>query len=88
MGCVNCGGRMLTKVGRKKPMLICSDCGHPLSDTIDPQKQLTRVWGSLFMVSLSAIAIMTFFLAQVRETRTNERNPVERMHRERAIFAR
>jgi DNA-directed RNA polymerase subunit RPC12/RpoP len=88
MGCVNCGGRMLTKVGRKKPMLICSDCGHPLSESIDPKKQLTRVWGSLFMVSLTAIAIMTFFLAQVREKGSNKRTPVERMYRERAILAR
>ena len=29
MACPKCGCRLLTKVGRSKTMLICSDCGHP-----------------------------------------------------------
>jgi hypothetical protein len=88
MGCAKCGGRMLTKVGRKKPMLICSDCGHPVAEVKDPERSKRQRHGSLFMLALAAVALMAFFLTQLRERTSNGNLPAERIHREQGIFAR
>ena len=57
---------MLTKVGRKRPMLICSDCGHPLSEADASERVGLRLSGSLIRLALAAISGMTFFLTQMR----------------------
>jgi hypothetical protein len=88
MGCAKCGGRMLTKVGRSKPMLICTDCGHPISEVDNRENRKRQRNGSLFMLALVAVAMMAFFLTQIRERTNSGNNPAERMHREEEIFAR
>ena len=88
MGCAKCGGRMLTKVGRSKPMLICTDCGHPISEVDNRENRKRQRNGSLFMLALVAVAMMAFFLTQIRERTNSSNNPAERVHREEEIFAR
>lgn len=88
MGCAKCGCRMLTKVGRSKPMLICTDCGHPISEVDDHKNRQRQRNGSLFMLALAAVALMAFFLTQIRERTNSGNQPAERMHREKEIFAR
>ena len=77
MGCAKCGGRMLTKVGRRKPMLICSDCGQPVSEAEATERQQLRLQGSLFMLGLAAVAAMTFFLTHMRATTADGPDPTE-----------
>ena len=88
MGCAKCGCRMLTKVGRKKPMLICTDCGHPIGEARDAENRQRQRHGSLFMLALAAVALMAFFLTQLREKTSDGNRPAERMHRELEIFTR
>ena len=59
MACPKCGCRLLTKVGRAKQMLICSDCSHPLEPSSD---QLASLWGQLstFMFVLMVAGVPVF----------------------------
>jgi len=45
MACPKCGCRLLTKVGRSKQMLICSDCSHPREPSFD---RIASQWRHLF----------------------------------------
>jgi hypothetical protein len=78
---------MLTKVGRRKPMLICTTCGHPSTKTDDGAKRQLMISGSLFMLALAAVAGMAFFMTQMKENDEGGRHPAERMRREKAIFS-
>lgn len=57
MACPKCGCRLLTKVGRSKTMLICSDCGHPHAPSAQSPvfawRQLSTV---LLLVLISGVA--------------------------------
>ena len=44
-----CGCRLLTKVGRSKTMLICSDCSYPREPSFEQQ---TFQWRQLFTLML------------------------------------
>ena len=59
MACPKCGCRLLTKVGRSKKMLICSDCSHPLEPSSD---QLASLWRQLstFMFVLMVAGVPVF----------------------------
>jgi len=70
---------MLTKVGRKRPMLICSDCGHPLSEADVGERGQRRLGGSLIMLALAAISGMTFFLTQMRQGTGAGAEPAEKL---------
>jgi hypothetical protein len=78
---------MLTKVGRRKPMLICTACGHPSTKTDDAAKRQLTISGSLFMLALAAVAGMAFFMTQMKENDEGGRQSAERMHREQAIVS-
>lgn len=49
MACPKCGCRLLTKVGRSKTMLICSDCSYPRELSFD---QPAFQWRQLFTLML------------------------------------
>jgi hypothetical protein len=59
MACPKCGCRLLTKVGRSKKMLICSDCSHPLEPSFD---QLASKWRQLstLMIVLMVSGVSVF----------------------------
>jgi len=59
MACPKCGCRLLTKVGRSKKMLICSDCSNPLEQSSD---QLASQWRHLstLMVVLMVAGVPVF----------------------------
>ena len=59
MACPKCGCRLLTKVGRTKNMLICSDCSHPLEPSFD---QLASQWRQLstLMIVLMVAGVPVF----------------------------
>lgn len=67
MECAKCGCRMLTKVGRRQPMLICCDCGQPVSEEEAGERRQRLLSGSLFMVGLAAVASMTLLLTHLRD---------------------
>ena len=58
MACQKCGCRLLTKVGRAKQMLICSDCSHPRDPSFD---QLSFQWRQLstfiFVLMVAGVAV-------------------------------
>lgn len=58
MACPKCGCRLLTKVGRTKTMLICSDCGHPQATASQGSafqwRQLSTV---LLLIAISGVAL-------------------------------
>ena len=75
MGCAKCGGRMLTKVGRRKPMLICSDCGHPISDNATPERRRLMLSSARLMAGLLAVASLTLVLSRLREANLEQAQP-------------
>jgi len=64
MACPKCGCRLLTKVGRSKTMLICSDCGHPhppaLAGEIFQWRQLSTV---LLLGAVAGVALALSLLS-------------------------
>lgn len=66
MACPKCGCRLLTKVGRSKQMLICSDCSHPREPSFD---QLTIQWGQLstmmFMLMVAGVAVFHTLVSDI-----------------------
>jgi hypothetical protein len=54
MACPKCGCRLLTKVGRSKKMLICSDCSHPRDPSFDRLAFQWRQLSTLIFVLLVA----------------------------------
>lgn len=73
---------MLTKVGRKRPMLICSDCGHPISEADVSERGRRRLGGSLIMLALAAISGMTLVLTQMRQGPGAGSEPAEKVQPE------
>lgn len=69
MACPKCGCRLLTKVGRSKTMLICSDCGHPQQPALEGEifhwRQLSTVMllGAVAGVAL-ALSLLSDSLTQ------------------------
>jgi hypothetical protein len=62
MACPKCGCRMLTKVGRAKTMLICSDCGHPHDPALDKPGSNWRQLSSVLLLVLISGAALTLSL--------------------------
>ena len=64
MACQRCGGRMLTKVGSKTKLLVCSDCGTPVSaagsNSLVQDKQILS--SSLLLLALGGFFLLIFFL--------------------------
>ena len=66
MACPKCGCRLLTKVGRSKTMLICSDCGHPRQPT--PEGEIVQ-WRQLSSVLLlGAVAAVALALSLLSDS--------------------
>ncbi|MEB3334220.1 MAG: hypothetical protein VKP70_04475 [Cyanobacteriota bacterium] len=70
VACRKCGCRMVTKVGRTHPMLICSDCGLPVDERETSQRARKRVWGALTLVSMAFVSGSMLLLATLYEWRT------------------
>lgn len=64
MACQRCGGRMLTKVGSKTKLLVCSDCGTPVppagSNSLVQDKQTLA--SSLLLLAMGGFFLLIFFL--------------------------
>ncbi len=58
---------MLTKVGRRQPMLICCDCGQPAKQGASSSERQHRIRGALFMVALAAVAAIALFLSHIND---------------------
>lgn len=64
MACPKCGCRLLTKVGRSKTMLICSDCGHPQQPSLDnPGSRWRQLSTVLLLVLISGVALTLSLLS-------------------------
>jgi hypothetical protein len=70
VACRKCGCRMVTKVGRTHPMLICSDCGLPVDDRENAQLARQRLWGALTLVTMAFVSFAMLLLATLYEWRT------------------
>lgn len=70
MACHRCGCRMITKVGRSAPMLICTDCGLPVDQQESAESRRKHVWGYITLVGLASIGGAMFLLASMNEMRT------------------
>lgn len=70
VACRKCGCRMVTKVGRSHPMLICSDCGLPVDDRQTSQLARQRLWGALTLVTMAFVSFAMLLLATLYEWRT------------------
>lgn len=70
MTCRRCGGRMVTKVGRSTPMLICSDCGLPVDQRETAVEKRKRLLGAITLVGMAALGGSVLLLASMNEMRT------------------
>ena len=58
MACPKCGCRLLTKVGRSRTMLICSDCGHPQKPALEkPGSSWRQLSTVLLLLLISGVAL-------------------------------
>ncbi|MEB3201983.1 MAG: hypothetical protein VKK05_04105 [Synechococcus sp.] len=87
MACRRCGCRMLTKVGRSTPMLICTDCGLPVDrrETADIKRK--RLWGALTLMSMASMGGILLLMVSMNEMRTAGRLQIT-SHGERAKVGR
>jgi hypothetical protein len=69
MACRRCGCRMLTKVGRTTPMLICTDCGLPVDQRESAALKRKRLWGALTLVCMAVMGGAILLLASINEIR-------------------
>jgi hypothetical protein len=69
MTCRRCGCRMLTKVGRATPMLICTDCGRPVDQRETAELKRKRLWGAITLMGMAVLGAATFLLASMNEMR-------------------
>jgi hypothetical protein len=58
---------MVTKVGRRGHLLICSDCGRPVEKREQQLDNRRRLYGALSLIGLSLAGGMIFFLASMDE---------------------
>lgn len=69
MACRRCGCRMLTKVGRTHPMLICTDCGLPVDQRESAALKRKRLWGALTISGMACLGGAMLLLASINEMR-------------------
>lgn len=60
---------MITKVGRTTPMLICTDCGHPVDQRESAAIKRKRLWGALTLVGMAVLGGAILLLASINEIR-------------------
>jgi hypothetical protein len=70
MACRRCGCRMLTKVGRSTPMLICTDCGLPVDHRETAELKRKRLWGALTLMSMACMSGILLLMVSMNELRT------------------
>jgi hypothetical protein len=70
MACRRCGCRMLTKVGRTAPMLICTDCGLPLDQRESADLKRKRLWGALTLMTMASMGGVLLLMVSMNELRT------------------
>ena len=76
MACPKCGCRLLTKVGRAKQMLICSDCSHPREPSFD---QLAFQWRQLStLIFVLMVAGVPVFHTLVSDMVSSMSTPLDR----------
>jgi len=73
MACRRCGCRMLTKVGRASPMLICTDCGLPVDQRHTAELKKKHFRGGLTLITLASMGGVLLLMATMNEMRTARR---------------
>ena len=58
---------MVTKVGRRGNLLICSDCGVPVENLQGQLQHRQRLYAALALISLTLVGGMIFLLAAMEE---------------------
>lgn len=71
MACRRCGCRMVTKVGRTTPMLICSECALPVDERETTALKRKRLWGAITLLGMALVSGLMLFLATFNEMRTD-----------------
>ena len=76
MACPKCGCRLLTKVGRAKKMLICSDCSHPRDPSLDqPAFQWRQLSTLMFVLMVAGVPV---FHTLVSDMASSMSTPLDR----------
>ncbi|MGA1302718.1 MAG: hypothetical protein ACO3ZD_01615 [Cyanobium sp.] len=70
MACRHCGCRMLTKVGRTSPMLICTDCGQPVNQRETADRKRKHLWGALTLLTMACMGGVLLLMVSMSEMRT------------------
>ena len=67
MACRRCGCRMVTMVGRRGNLLICSDCGVAVENIQGQLQHRQRLYAALALIGLTLVGAMIFVLAAMEE---------------------
>jgi hypothetical protein len=71
MACRRCGCRMIAKVGRTHPMLICTDCGLPMDQRETRALARQRLWNAITLTVMATVGGAMALLATINEARTS-----------------
>lgn len=84
MSCPKCGCRLLTKVGRSKKMLICSDCSHsrePSCDQLPLQwRQLSTLMFVLMVAGVAVFQTLVSGMVSSMSTPLNRESQIEKLN--------
>lgn len=67
LACRQCGCRMLTRVGRTKPMLICTDCGLPVDQRETATATRQQLGGAVTLMAMALLGGAMLLLASINE---------------------
>lgn len=75
--CSRCGCRLVSKLGRGKSLLICADCGHPLTSLVDPVKRRNTALAAFSLVGMVMVGSGVLMLDSIHNNMRQEGLPAE-----------
>ncbi|MEB3362563.1 MAG: hypothetical protein VKI42_10630 [Synechococcaceae cyanobacterium] len=74
----------MSKLGRGKSLLICADCGHPLTSLADPVQRRNTALAAFSLVGLVMVGTSVLMLDSLHNTMRQDGLPAESSESERS----
>ena len=74
----------MSKLGRGKSLLICADCGHPLTSLADPVKRRNTALAAFSLIGVVIVGSSVLMLDSLHNNMRQDGLPAESSESERA----